>query len=374
MDNFIVATGTEAPPKIQPPPHHHIAALDGLRGCAVLLVLFHHLGSSLESEFKIRHSPLWLGRIGWSGVELFFVLSGFLITGILYDSKGKSGYFRNFYARRVLRIFPLYYAALLVFAALHWLAPLGFPLKSEGLWVWMLTYMTNVGMVWKGFGCLAHFWSLAVEEHFYLFWPLVVWSLDRRQLMRLAVAVWVISLLLRPLALFYGVSPGAVYLLTPFRLDGLLTGGFLALALRGEASGPRQFLRASGIAAACSALGLALLLVARKSVNHHDAGLQALGFSLFTVLFGSLLILSISWRPLATICSLPVLRWFGKYSYGLYVWHPIVFMLFLHTEIGRSWRVGSGMIAMASSVVLALTITFTVTLASWHALRSILLG
>ena len=171
-----------------------------MRGCAVLLVLFHHLGNNLEYALKVRHSTLWPGRIGWIGVELFFVLSGFLITGILHDSKGTPGYFRNFYARRVLRIFPLYYATLLVFATLHWLAPLGFPLESQELWVWMLTYLTNVGMVWQGFGGLAHFWSLAVEEHFYLFWPLVVWRLNRRQLMRLAVAVWVISLALRTLA------------------------------------------------------------------------------------------------------------------------------------------------------------------------------
>ena len=337
------------------------------------MVLFHHLANSLDYEFKIRHFLLSMGKLGWSGVELFFVLSGFLITGILYDSKEAPGYFRNFYARRLLRIFPLYYAALLVFAILHGLWPAGFSFGRGEHWAWLATYMTNAAIAWKGpgaFGMLEHLWSLAVEEHFYLLWPVVVWSLTRGQLMKAAAAVWAISLGLRVMAVLSGVSPDAVYVATPFRLDALLTGGFLALAVRDRESVVLdRLIHPSRLAAVGSALALALLIAARKSVSHNDPVMQSFGFSLLNIFFGSLLILGISSRPLKQTFSLPVLRWFGKYSYGLYVWHPIVFMFFFHTEMGRSWRVGTGTTAMASSVGAALVVTLAITLTSWHGLE-----
>lgn len=193
--------------------------------------------------------------------------------------------------------------------------------------------------------------------------------------MNLAAVVWAISLALRVMAVLIGVSPDAVYVSTPFRLDALLTGGFLALAVRDkESPGLDRLLHPSRLAAVGSALGLALLVAFRKSVSHNDPVMQSFGFSLLNIFFGSLLILGISSGPLKRTFSLPALRWFGKYSYGLYVWHPIVFMFFFHTEIGRSLRLGTGMVAMASSVGPALAITLAVTLASWHGLEKHFVG
>src|SRR5262245_10664845 len=160
----------------------HIPALDGIRGIAILLVLLFHFGQyghglPYPAVFvdKLFHR---ICQIGWVGVDLFFVLSGFLITGILYDSKGRNHYFRNFYVRRCLRILPLYYFSLILFLiVLPKLFPLhtGFrSLRQDSFWYW--TYLSNVRVAYRGwdsFGVLDHFWSLAVEEQFYLLWPIV---------------------------------------------------------------------------------------------------------------------------------------------------------------------------------------------------------
>lgn len=150
-------------------PKQHISALDSIRGVAVLLVILFHC------------YPTYITKLGWLGVDLFFVLSGFLITGLLLDAKGKNNYYRNFIVRRTLRIFPLYYFALLlclvivpiVFKSL--LPPDYGYYTANQLWFW--TYTQNWLFSKTGFPenlTLVHFWSLAVEEQFYLFWPLFV--------------------------------------------------------------------------------------------------------------------------------------------------------------------------------------------------------
>src|SRR5580700_6952106 len=166
-------THDQAPPAPKLPAATRLPALDGIRGVAILLVLFYHL---------FRYDNSLLGRLshhGWLGVELFFVLSGFLITGILYDSRGEVHYFRNFYGRRVLRIFPLYYGFLAVAALL---APLLIKAQLQGIHtyihyqVWWWLYAANILESIKGWICAAFdpFWSLAIEEHFYLIWPLLI--------------------------------------------------------------------------------------------------------------------------------------------------------------------------------------------------------
>src|SRR5438552_6539803 len=129
-----------------------VVALDGLRGIAILLVMMHHQTVQIGSTAVDRFAGFWTTG-GWIGVDLFFVLSGFLITGILYDAKGKSHYFRNFYARRVLRIFPLYYAVLIVCVGLlPWIphpkaAAFGRIAGDQG---WYFIYLQNYVMAWRG--------------------------------------------------------------------------------------------------------------------------------------------------------------------------------------------------------------------------------
>ncbi|HEV2844590.1 MAG TPA: acyltransferase, partial [Thermoanaerobaculia bacterium] len=225
-----------------------LPALDGLRGLAILLVLLLHFTvyggpPATEGIDKLFYRA---AQAGWIGVDLFFVLSGFLITGILYDAKGGENYFRSFYARRVLRIFPLYYGALAVFLLL---VP---ALRPGSFWHW--TYLSNVQIAregWPDSGALGHFWSLAVEEQFYLFWPVAVLLLARRSLM---AACWVClagSLLLR-VGLHLADQETAAFVLTPARLDSLAAGALLALAARGPEGLAPVARRAGAMAGICA--------------------------------------------------------------------------------------------------------------------------
>ena len=168
-------------------PNKHCLALDGVRGFAILAVTIYRICKELAPN---SHPVVaFIQRItspGMRGVDLFFVLSGFLITGILLYSKGRPNYFRNFMVRRALRIFPLYFLSL--FLGL-WIIPSVFSThvfdmpRAEQFYLW--TYTSNIRMSWLNgwcFGPFDHFWSLAVEEHFYLVWPAVVLFLSVRGL------------------------------------------------------------------------------------------------------------------------------------------------------------------------------------------------
>ena len=176
-----------APPA--PPARRHIPVLDGLRGLAVVLVLLFHLDRLSGAAWPDRVLARLFGA-GWVGVDLFFVLSGFLITGILVDTAAQRNFFRNFYARRALRIFPLYYALLVVgFAVYPTFAPAihadrDWRLFLDGQW-WFWSYLANIRLAAVGGAPMnfGHLWSVAIEEQFYLVWPLLLllaWRLGRR--------------------------------------------------------------------------------------------------------------------------------------------------------------------------------------------------
>jgi peptidoglycan/LPS O-acetylase OafA/YrhL len=344
----------------------HIAALDGIRGAAILLVIVHHLARSVEFEFNIIHPLLRGAAFGWVGVELFFVLSGFLITGILYDGKASGHFFRNFYMRRALRIFPLYYGTLLFVLLLRAVWPEAGVYGSENpAWVW--AYLTNIVIAQKGpgaFGFVDHFWYLAIEQHFYLVWPLAVYLLNRRRLLGLAAVTFFVSLIWRTALVLGGTDPEATYVLTPARLDALCFGSILALVLR-RPEGVPNLVKPAWLAGGASMMGILAIVVVRHTAYHADPVMQTLGYSLLAVFFGAMIILSLA-TPLQRVFDVGILRWLGKYSYGIYIWHPIIFILILHTDLARAIRGGSGMVEMVVSVALALGVMLGIALLSWH--------
>jgi peptidoglycan/LPS O-acetylase OafA/YrhL len=337
----------------------HLPALDGVRGLAILMVLLFHFVGTATATNRFEAFVNWVLSYGALGVDLFFILSGFLITGILYDSRADPGYFRNFYMRRVLRIFPLYYAVLAVVFFVIPLVPALSGSEIVGLrehqaWAWL--YAVNVYLSIKGGWVLSyieHFWSLAVEEHFYFVWPLVVWSLGAkpRLLMRVALGIVGLSFGCRVAASLAGVNPVATVVFTPFQLDALCLGGFLAVLVRqpGGASAAKRAI------APMALLPVAVLLFQFGLHRFTDVGLsfmRATRGGMFRVLFASLLLQSL-FAPSPSLLS----RFFrsrqmvflGKYSYGLYVYHHFLsYYLMKHgTDLLLARAVGSHALAVA---------------------------
>ena len=197
--------------------------------------------------------------LGWVGVQLFFVLSGYLITGILLDTKTRQGYWRAFLGRRVLRIFPLYYAVLL---AAFVIAPLvaGVPTPGHEHQVWLWTYLYNwAEPLGRGVDWLPHFWSLAVEEQFYLVWPLVVLAMSERALWRVCVMLILAAVAARTgLRLATQGTMGA-YMFTICRIDALALGAIAAIAIRDAPM--RAWLAAHRLAVRWGALAFFVLTI-----------------------------------------------------------------------------------------------------------------
>jgi peptidoglycan/LPS O-acetylase OafA/YrhL len=309
----------------------HFSSLDGFRGLAVLLVMFIHFGNNAKS-LGYDNIITKLSSIGWIGVDLFFVLSGFLITRILYDAKTKPNYFSRFYIRRTLRIFPLYYLAIVVVSLIYALWPFA-DLSWPDSPLFVVFYLTNFLIAAGGSGgMLDHFWSLAVEEHFYLIWPFVVLRFSRRQLMMVALLVIVAAPLLRTYFVLNGFNEYTAYMLTPCRMDSLAMGAFVALAVCGSGFSS-QVSRAAWIAVIIGGGAVAFIFFGLRMFSPSEPLIGSIGFSIIGVAAAGLLVLTVVWKPLHAIFSLPVMRWFGKYSYGLYVWHPIIGMLIFYSGL-----------------------------------------
>ncbi len=206
-----------------------IPQLDGLRGAAILGVLLFHLLPHYEAIAALFPRPLLSAiRLGQTGVDLFFVLSGFLITGILIDSRDRSDRWTTFFARRSLRIFPLYFLTLfIVFVILPDFLKMR-TLSQYQIWAWL--YVCNIGYTFGYCPDFGHLWSLAVEEQFYLVWPFCVWSVrSHRGVAILSGMTMLLAVATRIVALQAEVFPA---FFTLCRLDSLAAGALVAALVR----------------------------------------------------------------------------------------------------------------------------------------------
>lgn len=308
-----------------PAPRRRLPELDGLRAIAILLVLITHFWAYPAGTPRLN----LLAGAGWTGVDLFFVLSGYLITGILWDSRRSAHYFRNFYARRVLRIFPLYYALLIavfVLLPLHGSTPALAAAWSDR-W-WYFTYLANVALVLHGWQLFALdiTWSLAIEEQFYLCWPLVIRRCRWVTIRRLLIAVIVGAPVLRTAALALGVSWRSTHMLTPFRLDTLALGALIALTEREEKITFERLRQLAPWGAGITG-GVILGLILGGLFARASLLVGSVGYTLLALCFGSLLLLAI--RPpilVGPVLRLTGLRRVGTVSYGIYILHPLCYL------------------------------------------------
>jgi len=353
----------------------HLGVLDGVRGLAILLVLVYHFtldmaGQDLPSRLFFR-----LTAAGWCGVDLFFVLSGFLITGILYDAKESPHRFRNFYARRALRIFPLYYTTLtIIFALLPWASRQVGSLEGlEDARLWLWAYGTNIHVALRGdWFPLSHFWSLAVEEHFYVFWPAIIIGCNRKTALRVCGGMILIAVVVRTWLVIQGAVLAA-YCSTVCRIDALAVGGFLALAARGP-TGLERLVPVAGRVVVMSATALLALAGWRFGLFLFDPAIQIAGYSLLDLFFAASLVRIVA-APgasgLAIMFESFPLRCLGRYSYGLYVFNSIFLLaserLFVMTRL-VGWS-GSTILGRLIYVGIGSSATFTAAWLSWHLLE-----
>lgn len=290
-----------------------IPQLDAVRGLAILVVILHNTSLKFPS---LHLQPVFSN--GWMGVDLFFVLSGFLITGILVDTKRSDGFLKNFYVRRCLRIWPLYYSLLLfMFVVVPLLSSSeahkisetaspwwGYPLFLQNF---LLPISTNAA------GPLAVTWSLAIEEQFYLFWPLIVRFCSSAQLLGIAVAEMCLSPALR---LYLSSHHVNLYTNVFSRLDGLMAGAILALLIRSSSFAPARFLKHAWIS---------FLLAVPLAFITEALSARWIVFSLTALASASFIYLSLfsPQKWLQSAMTNRFVAYTGTISYGLYLLHKI---------------------------------------------------
>jgi peptidoglycan/LPS O-acetylase OafA/YrhL len=352
-----------------------IPVVDGLRGIAILGVLTYHF-----TLFGIKFgASLWervyqnIAALGWAGVDLFFVLSGFLITGLLFQSRHNANYFSAFYFRRAVRIFPLYYASLAILLLAvpvimhHAMLRPGYQAFA---WLYLLNWQMSIPFFPAVMQFLQHFWSLCIEEQFYLGWPFVVRALKRGRLMMVCAAMIVISLCLRVTFQMLQMDVAA-YVLTFCRLDSLAIGALVGLALRDE----RDWRIAEKIAPALTTLaatGLIVLIGLTGALSFGAFWMGTAGITLWGLFFGGCLIIALQAKAGSLVyrgCSSRFLRIFGKYSYALYICHQPLILALVSRGIDSdhlTLMLGSKLLGVLALNAIAFSTATALAFLSWH--------
>ena len=346
----------------------HIRELDGIRGLAILLVLIHHLLILPEGP-TISKGLNFIGSLGWMGVDLFFVLSGFLISRILIAGREQPHYFRNFYVRRALRIFPVYYAYL----AIYYFVVIKFGIlnldasrrdEASLALPWLLFYGTNILIAIKGtfiVATLNHFWTLAVEEHFYLVWPWIVRKTKGENLLWACVGLVFFAVGLRSTLLMNNVSGFTIHTLSLCRMDDFAIGAMGAILLgSGKIKALEKYLSIMFYSL------LALLIAGFLILRTGEAGnpwVQSVGYSIIGLFFLTLILKVISAPSSSSLRRFFGSSWMcqlGKYSYAIYILQvPILVAIkrsFPTSNIGKLIEEPMMMAVAVSSLCLVLSI------------------
>jgi peptidoglycan/LPS O-acetylase OafA/YrhL len=323
--------------------HKHLPALDGVRGVAVLMVFLVHYGGGAKSSNFLLHTIGVSVQAGWSGVTFFFILSGFLISGILWDTRNEPHFWRNFYMRRTLRIFPVYYASLLLVLITAVIAG-NAHFALTNIYVYAL-YLQNMPLPFnaKNLGSpleMSHFWSLAVEEQFYLIWPFLLTQMKTLKRAKwLCIGIFVFSAVFRIVGWYLLPAPpdaagipshrifhgGYGFLLC--RAGELAAGAYLAMSFRDAVS----WARLKAIAPYVCVAGLAGFLIAAKyagTLTDECAAGFMVGLPCITLCLAAILVMALDKGFANRFFSLKPLRWLGGISYGFYIFHVLFTPLF----------------------------------------------
>ncbi|HWE50893.1 MAG TPA: acyltransferase [Bryobacteraceae bacterium] len=341
-----------------------IPELDGLRGIAIILVLLFHFG-------PVRGPLGFLApffQTGWIGVDLFFVLSGFLITGILLDARGRAGAYRNFIIRRTLRIFPMYYAVLLLDGYLSFYpGPVEWASVPARVDWWYFTYLSDVKVFldnkWPVLGTLIPLWSLSVEEQFYLLFPLAVLFLSRKSLTRMLLAALVAAVAIRAgMVVAMPANITGTYTLMPCRMDALALGGLIAIAHRDYP----EMLGQRWIAWLTVVCGIGFVSICMTvSTGPRSNPMRTVGFMALDTGFAGLLVLLLKGASsLVALCRLRILVWMGTISYGIYLLHIPVAVIARRHE-GTSVKLGG-----SADFVISVCVSLAAAWVSWTVFES----
>jgi peptidoglycan/LPS O-acetylase OafA/YrhL len=354
-----------------------IAQLDGLRGVAIaMVVLYHYFSFHLTtSDGTLLWYLLYPTRFGWSGVDLFFVLSGFLIGGILLDAKGSRNYFQVFYIRRFLRIVPIYYLFLILFFSfIAW-----FGVHPSPCWPWKLgenlpryTYFLFFQNIWAaiygvlGSTPLAVCWSLSVEEQFYLTLPLLIRFFSRERIRFLAVEIILLAPVLRiALYSFCPSHPHFWYLLMPCRADSLFFGVLGAILLRDPAWRIRIERNRSILRLVVILLAIGVPFVTQAQMTARGLVMVSLMFSWLAAFYLSVLIYSLTFTMsrVSRMLNWTLLRGLGVIAYGVYLFHQGILDFILRTaSLGtKSLAVPYLLVALS-----AMAVTICLAYLSWE--------
>lgn len=355
-----------------------VPELDGLRGIAIFLVLiWHYAVIQIRAEpYSIAHYLQRGLSLTWSGVDLFFVLSGFLIGGILLDNRDTSNYFKVFYIRRVCRIFPLYFLCLSLFFCLTYVLP-DLARTSPFNWlfekpmpVWSyLTFTQNFAMVQEstfGPNWLGVTWSLAVEEQFYLVLPLIIYFVPTRRLHYVLIFVILLAPGLRTLLFYYHPRPSfPTFVLMPCRADALLLGVLCAYTTRQE--NLIRFLRGhlALIYVFCTVLllGVATLIVKSQSVG--SLAMSSYGYTILACLYACVLLIAVIEKRglVSAIARVKAFRKLGIIAFGVYMWHQAISGLTHALFLKQVPQMLNGL--ECSVTILGLLITLIIGYVSW---------